>query len=103
MDIEIANRIENPLLHRSEVKFQISHLNEQTPTRDSIREKLAGQLDAKKGLIVVTRMNSEFGRGRTNGTAHVYSDEKALGEVERSHVLKRNKLENLKPSKKKEA
>lgn len=100
MDIEISEKKQNPLLSRWEVRFVVHHTNEKTPTRDTIREKLAGQLNSKKGLVVVDSMASAFGKGLTRGYARVYDNPETLGKVEPAHLLKRNKLEELKPKKK---
>jgi small subunit ribosomal protein S24e len=103
MDIEIAEKKHNPLLARDEVRFLVQHPNEKTPTRDSIREKLAAQLNAKKGNIVVDSMNSVFGKGTTRGYARIYADQAVLAKNEPHYLLKRNKLEELKPKKEKKA
>jgi small subunit ribosomal protein S24e len=100
MDIEITEKKQNPLLSRWEVRFVVHHTNEKTPTRDQIREKLAGNLNSKKGLVVVDHMNSAFGRSLTKGYARVYESPEVLGNTEPAHLLKRNKLEELKPKKK---
>lgn len=102
--MEIIEQKQNPLLSRREVRFQVHHQGEKTPTRDSIREKLAGSMNSKKGNIVVDSMNSLFGKGATRGYARVYDTPEALAKNEPHYILKRNKLEELKPKKvKKEA
>jgi len=101
MDIEISERKQNPLLGRWEVRFVVHHPNEKTPSRDQIREKLAGQMSGKKGNIVVDSMNSVFGKGTTKGYARVYDDPAVLAMNEPHYLLKRNKLEELKPKKEK--
>ena len=104
MDIEISDKKQNPLLGRVEVRFLVQHPNEKTPSRDQIREKLAAQLGGKKGNIVVDSMNSVFGKGATKGYARVYEAPEQLAKNEPHYLLKRNKLEELKPKKvKKEA
>ncbi len=103
MEIEIVQRKENALLGRQEVKFRITHLAEATPTRDAVREKLAGLTGAKKGLIVVDEMHSTFGKGETEGYARVYATIDALSKSEPLFLLKRNKLEEHAPKKRKES
>ena len=104
MDIEISDKKQNPLLARWEVRFVVNHPNEKTPSRESIREKLAGQLNAKKANVVVDSMNSVFGKGATKGYARIYDAPEQLAKNEPHYLLKRNKLEELKPKKvKKEA
>lgn len=100
MDVEIIEKKQNPLLSRVEVRFVVHHTNEKTPTRDQVREKLAGLVNGKKGLIVVDSMASAFGKGLTTGYARVYENPEVLGKTEPAHLLKRNKLEDLKPKKK---
>jgi small subunit ribosomal protein S24e len=104
MDIEIIEQKKNPLLARTEVRFALHHMGEKTPTRDAVREKLAAQLNSKKGLVVVDSMHSAFGRSSTRGYARVYDAQEAIAKNEPHFLLKRNKLEDLKPKKaKKEA
>lgn len=79
MEIEIVEKKQNPLLSRWEVRFQVQHQGEKTPTRDSIREKLAASMGGKKGNIVVDSMASAFGRSTTRGYARVYDTPEALG------------------------
>lgn len=101
MDIEISEKKQNPLLGRWEVRFVVRHPNEKTPSRDQIREKLAAQLSGKKGQIVVDSMSSAFGHGLTKGYARVYDTPEVLAKNEPHYLLKRNKLEELKPKKEK--
>jgi ribosomal protein S24E len=104
MDIEIKEQKHNPLLARREVRFAVHHQGEKTPTRDAIREKLAAQLNSKKGLVVVDSMNSAFGRSATTGYARVYDATEGIAKNEPYYLLKRNKLEEVRPKKvKKEA
>lgn len=99
MEMEITDKKHNPLLARWEVRFQVHHQGEKTPTRDSIREKLAGNLNSKKGNVVVDNMASAFGRSTTRGYARVYDTPEQLAKNEPHYILKRNKLEELKPKK----
>lgn len=101
MDIEIIEQKKNPLLARTEVRFQLHHMGEKTPTRDAVREKLAAQLNSKKGNVVVDSMASAFGKSSTRGYARIYDQQEALAKNEPHYILKRNKLEELKPKKEK--
>jgi len=100
MDIEIKDKKQNPLLSRWEVRFSVAHPNEKTPSRDAIREKVAAAVGSKKSLVVVDSMNSAFGKQVTTGYARVYDTPEAIGKNEPMYLLKRNKLEELKPKKK---
>ncbi len=97
METEVLSRRENPLLDRIEIEFRTRHPSEPTPTRDALREEIAKIAKGKKDLVIIDRMDSDFGRPETTGYAKVYkSKEKALS-VERKHILIRNGL--LKPEK----
>lgn len=101
MDIEIKDQKHNPLLSRREVRFTVHHQGEKTPTRDAIREKLAAQLNSKKSLVVVDNMASAFGRSSTNGYARIYDATEGIAKNEPFYLLKRNKLEEVRPKKEK--
>jgi small subunit ribosomal protein S24e len=101
MDIEIVEKKDNALLGRTEVKFRVLHAGAQTPKREEVREKLAAIVNAKKTLVVVDSMDSTFGHGETFGYAKVYPNPESAGKVEPEHLLKRNKLEEFAPKKRK--
>ncbi|MHA2502043.1 MAG: 30S ribosomal protein S24e [Candidatus Kariarchaeaceae archaeon] len=89
MDIEVIERKENPLLHREEVTFKVSHPEAETPTRESIAAKLAAIVNADRDMTIVKKVESEFGKNSSLGYANVYEDE-ASREIEPNHILKRN-------------
>ncbi|MFQ5909774.1 MAG: 30S ribosomal protein S24e [Thermoplasmata archaeon] len=102
METELISRKDNPFLDRVEVEFRTRHPNEPTPTRDALKEEIAKIAKAKKDLVIIDKMHSDFGRPETIGYAKVYkSKEKALS-VERKHILIRNGLlkEEKEPKKK---
>jgi len=71
MEIEILEQEENPLLHRTEVKFEIKH-DEETPSRLSVRDSLAAKLDKDSEEVVVHNLNTKFGMRQTVGRSKVY-------------------------------
>jgi len=96
MEIEIVEKKENGLLERLEVTFKASHVDEGTPQREAIREKLSALLKAPKERVVVDSMTSEFGLMVTVGYAKVYKTKEAALKYEREHILVRNKLKEKK-------
>lgn len=92
MDLEIVSKDENQLLERTEVRFKATHVDESTPQRDAVREKLASLLKVPKERVIVDSMRSEFGKMETIGYAKVYKTKEAAGKYEREHILIRNKL-----------
>lgn len=91
MDIEIIDDTENPMLHRRDVTFSVTH-EEATPERLSVRDSLAAKLGKDAEEVVVRELNTKFGMRRTIGLAKVYEDESFARDIEREYVLERNKI-----------
>ena len=92
MEIEIDSKKNNPLLNRTEVHFTIQHEGEKTPNREIIRSELAEKLNAKKENIIINDIQSSSGIQKSIGYAKIYSSVKKAEEMERKHILKRNKI-----------
>ncbi len=92
MELKILEKKQNTLLNRTEVEFELTHSNEQTPKRDVVRDMISKELKATKDTVVVERIRSEFGRGISIGYAKVYTSKEIAVKTERDHILKRNKL-----------
>ena len=92
MEIEVMEKKDHPLLSRLEVSFRVKHPNESTPKRSEIRESIAGQLNVKKGCVVIDNMKAVFGKAETIGYAKVYKTEDDAKSIERDHILIRNSL-----------
>lgn len=104
MEIEVVSKKKNELLERVEMEFKITHPNEGSPKRDAIRNAIAKMENATKELVVVDRLNSEYGLASTRGFAKIYKSKERALELERKHILIRNALiaEKKKEAKKKE-
>ena len=100
MELEIQDKKENTLLDRTEVRFTVSHPNQPTPKRESIREQLSADLKIPKDRIIVDHMNSHFGVSQSLGYAKVYKTKEIALQIERKYQLKRNRL--IKDEKKKD-
>jgi len=90
MEIEIKQKIENPLLNRTEVHFDCVYSGEPTPKVMDVKNKLIALLDADKNLLVVDRLLPKFGEGRAEGYAKIYDSFENLKEIEQKHVLDKN-------------
>lgn len=90
MEIEIIDKIENPLLNRTEVHFDCVYTGESTPKVMDVKNKLVALLDADKNLLVVDKILPKFGEGKAEGYAKVYDSEENLKEIEQEHVLNKN-------------
>ena len=91
MDISIIEEDENPMLHRTDVRFEVTH-EEATPSRLSVRDSLAAMLNKEAGEVVVHELDTKFGMRKTVGYAKVYDDAEYARDVEQDHMLERNKI-----------
>jgi small subunit ribosomal protein S24e len=91
MDVEIIDEEDNPMLHRTDVRFQLTH-DEATPSRLSVRDSLAAKVNKDAGEVVVHELDTKYGMRKTVGYAKVYDDADAATSVEQRHMLERNKI-----------
>jgi ribosomal protein S24E len=101
MELEVIERKDSPLLSRVEVSFRVTHPKESTPKRSDVREELAIKMNVKKNCVVVDNMKAVFGKSETIGFAKIYASDKIAKDIERKHILIRNKLESGGPQKEK--
>ncbi len=91
MEVEIIDEEENPMLHRTDVRFQLTH-EEATPSRLSVRDSLAAKLNKDAGEVVVRKLDTKYGMRKTVGYAKVYDDAEHAKAVEQRYALERNKI-----------
>jgi len=91
MDIDIIEEDENPMLHRTDVRFRITH-EDATPSRLSVRDSLAAKLNKDSAEVVVRELDTKFGMRKTIGYAKVYESPDHARDVEQEHMLDRNKI-----------
>jgi small subunit ribosomal protein S24e len=91
MDIEVVSDEENPMLHRRDVRFQVTH-DEASPSRLSVRDSLAAKLNKDAEEVVVHSIDTKFGMRKSLGYAKVYDTPKAAADVEQEYMLDRNKI-----------
>jgi small subunit ribosomal protein S24e len=92
MEIDIISEDDNPMLHRSDVRFEIAH-EEATPSRLSVRDSLAAKLNKESDEVVVHDLDTKFGMRKTIGYAKVYESPDFARDIEQDHMLDRNKIE----------
>ena len=102
MEIDIKEQVENPLLNRTEIRFDCIYQGESTPKVLEVKKRLVAQLNVDKNLLVVDKVNPSFGEGRADGYAKLYDSEEKLVQIEKQHVLEKNK-EPVKEEEKEEA
>ena len=92
MEIDIISEDENPMLHRSDVRFEIVH-EDATPSRLSVRDSLAAKLNKNSDEVVVHELDTKFGMRKTIGYAKVYDSPDFARDIEQDYMLDRNKIE----------
>ena len=99
MELEIAEKNDNPLLHRQEVQIVIKHENKGTPKRKEVIQNITEQLKAKKDLIVIDHLKNKYGKTETQGYAKIYANIEALNRIETKPSIARQKPSEKKPPK----
>ena len=92
MELKILEERANPLLQRTEYRFEITHAEAPTPTIDQVRGELSKQLKVPKERLVIERMHARFGAPQTRGEALAYKSADAAKSISREHILIRNGL-----------
>ena len=91
MDIEVVSDEENPMLHRRDVRFQVTH-DEASPSRLSVRDSLAAKLNKDAEEVVVHSIDTKYGMRKSMGYAKVYDSPEDAADVEQEYMLERNKI-----------
>ncbi len=90
MKISIENKVDNQLLHRQDIRFQIEHSGSSTPNRLAVRAKLAALLNCQEDQLFIIELAGVFGRGSTRGYARLYPSKEVALVKEDKHILKRH-------------
>jgi ribosomal protein S24E len=89
MDLEIVSKKSNPLLSREEIVFRIKNFTS-TPSRKDIRAKIAALTNSKEELVIVGKINQEYGLNLVEGESRVYKNAEQMKKVELPFFLERN-------------
>ncbi len=98
MELKILEERPNPLLKRTEYRFEVAHGTQATPKREEVRAELAKAIKAPKDRVVIERMHARYGTAVSLGEAHAYQTKEAALATARAHILIRNGLKE-KPQK----
>lgn len=90
MEIKIIEKKENPLLNRTEIKFECEYPTEGTPKILDVKHKLVALEDSSNDLLVVDSMKPSYGVPTAVGLAKVYDSVDKLNEIETKSVLAKN-------------
>lgn len=87
MDIEIVKDEENVLLNRRDIVFKTDRIG---MSRKSAKNTLVALLDTTPELLILDRMNTQYGRQDILGYARLYDNEQNLRRIEPDHMIARN-------------
>jgi small subunit ribosomal protein S24e len=90
LELRIVEERPNPLMKRTEYRFEVAHATEATPTRDAVRTEFAKAVKVPKDRVVIERMQAKFGTAKTVGEAAAYQTKEAAEKTVRMHILVRN-------------
>ena len=76
--MRITSQKEMPLLARKRINFEIDHVEAATPSRESLKNKVAEQEKVKPELVSIRHIYPKFGQHTSKVIAHIYQDEKTL-------------------------
>lgn len=62
-----------------------------TPSRKNVQQAIAAQLKAKEPLVIITKVNTDFGSSKAKVSANIYQDEKIMLRNERKNLVEKHK------------
>jgi small subunit ribosomal protein S24e len=89
MKIEIIKDEKNALLNRRDVVFNIISEGT-TASRENVKNMLVALLDTKSELMILDRMNTQYGTQDILGYARLYDDLQQLQAIEPDYMTARN-------------
>lgn len=93
LSVEILEARVNKLIGRREFIVKVSYWPKGTPSRQLLREQIAGMLGVDPELVYVRKVKTEYGMCESLARVHVYdSIERALS-IEPDYIVKRNRGE----------
>ncbi len=96
MEIEILEKKENPLLHRTEIKFRVKFQNEKTPSRSDVRNMIAKNFSSTVETVIVDHLRVSFGLHIVNGYSKIYENLDFAKRIEPDYILIRHGLKEEK-------
>ena len=97
--MKIINKINHPLLKREQLVIEVEHTGNRTPKGEELLEKIADVAKAKKELVKIKHIFTDYGNAKSVVTANVYKDEKvmkAIEEIRKKKGVKDGKKEGKK-------
>ncbi|MBW2974403.1 hypothetical protein KY366_01675 [Candidatus Woesearchaeota archaeon] len=82
MDLKIIKKKDNPLLSRVEIELEATFFSEVTPKKEAVRKKVSSMEKKDEKLVIVKKIDGDFGAGRADVLVYVYDSEDNLKKIE---------------------
>jgi small subunit ribosomal protein S24e len=86
----LVSQKENKVIQRREAVLRIEHRNKGTPSRLDVIEAISKLFGIDKSLLVVRRIETEYGRDSSKAWVHIYGDRATLERFEPKYLLQRS-------------
>lgn len=96
MELEVVEKKENPLLHRTELKFKVKFGKEKTPSRAEVRELIAKNTSSDVERVIIDHMRTSFGIHQVTGYCKIYENIDFAKRIEPDYILIRHGLKEKK-------
>ena len=80
--MKILNESYSKLLHQKTIEAEVAHSGKATPPAQEIKKEIAKTAKAKEELIIIKKINTDFGSGSSVVTAYIYDSEEDLKKIE---------------------
>lgn len=98
--MKIIQKTHNPLLGRMQVEAEIEHVQQPTPKKDEVKQKIVAALHAEASRVAVKRIFPSYGSGISRVIAVAYDTQEGFDAIE--VFRKKTKKKEEKPAAKKE-
>ena len=98
MKIKIVENKEKPFLYRKEMKLEVE-FDKEVPSRGFLREHVAKAAKSEKEMVIIDKIDPNYGIRVANVVAHVYNDKKKMDSFVREHMKKRHEPKESKEAK----
>lgn len=74
MEVEITTVKENPLMDRREVKADVDHSGESTPSEEDVKSRIAAENGIETENIEINHIYTNYGSNNSEAFLHVYEE-----------------------------
>ncbi len=86
----VVSQKDNKVIQRMEVFVRIEHRGKGTPSRQEVIDAVSKLLGTSRDLVVVRKIETEYGKDTSRAWVHVYRDRSVLERFEPKHLLERS-------------